>query len=277
MVSSSPRTVTRIPGHHLHIIGCSTRSGTTLLHHLIRTCFNIDDTCSHEVSAYHVRTYPGAIYCSKYPHDTPFIEPLLRINPNFYCICLIRDPRDVIVSKHRNFKHAYHSNLRVWKHYTGFAQKLRNHPRLMFVRYEDLVSQPDHVQQAIRAQFDFLEQRRPFSRAHEVDDVDEQSRRALHGWREVSTDSIGRWQAHPQRVADQIWRHGSIDETLQYWGYESSTAWKDNLPAPSSSMEDSKLQENLGVKKRVTRKWRQLSRWLRYFLRYFMYKKLLGR
>lgn len=209
----------------IHITGCAPRSGTTLLMELFRDCFEIEAFGGHEISVF-VRPRPEPpLYCSKRPQDILFVRPLLHLDRRLWVVFMLRDPRDVVVSRHRLRPHEYWCHLGVWKQRYEIARALWEHPRFVPVRYEDLASHPDGVQAALEARMPFLRRRLEFSRWGSAQRVSEGSERALGGVRPVSAGSIGAWRRHPGRIASQLQRHGPIDRELIALGYEGDREW----------------------------------------------------
>jgi len=82
----------------LHIVGCSPRSGTTLMHELITTCFDITKFYSHEKSIFRIDHIDEGVICSKHPQEIMYIKKLLKVDKSLYVIYMLRDPRDVVSS-----------------------------------------------------------------------------------------------------------------------------------------------------------------------------------
>ena len=61
----------------------------------------------------------------------------------------MRDPRDVIVSRHGQDRERYWTSLRIWKQRLPIVRALSGHDRFLLVRYEDLVADPDRVERHI--------------------------------------------------------------------------------------------------------------------------------
>lgn len=209
----------------VHITGCAPRSGTTLLMELFRDCFEIEAFGRHEISVF-VRPRPEPpLYCSKRPQDILFVRPLLRLDPQLWIVFLVRDPRDVVVSRHRLRPDQYWCHLGIWKQRYRIARSLWDHPRFVVVRYEDLARRPDAVQRHLEARMVFLRRKLAFSQWGGEKRVSERSERALGGVRPVSARSIGSWRDHPARIAGQLRRHGPIDRVLVDLGYERNAEW----------------------------------------------------
>lgn len=253
-------------GRHIHIVGCSPRSGTTLMQEMMVTCFAIDDYCEHERSIFKSPVSPSGVLCTKHPREVMYMDCVLRHNPNVYVIYVGRDPRDVIVSQHKQRPGEYFSNLRIWKESDRDAQHLAGHPRFLAIRYEDLVNSPDEVQIRIKERMPFLKQLHPFSAFHLHAKVSEQSAQALNGLRPLDPSSIGRWRQHLQRVASQIRVHGDISSRLVELGYESDDSWMKQLPSADRS-EESVIPEKLSLFEKVRMKWRIKRKCINYFFK----------
>ena len=223
----------------IHIVGCGPRTGTTLMAEMMNACFEIDLYTEHEDSIYAQPTRDANIFLTKRPRDILVVGPMLRVMPNLYVIYMLRDPRDMITSKHGKDLERYWASLRYWKTYTPYGRKLQRHPRFITVRYEELVTQPDEVQAYLMQRMWFLKKRERFSRYHELAQPSKDSLDALHGVRPVTPASVGNWRQHLKRVAGQLQKHGAIAQDLIEYGYEPDDAWlkelKDVTPDTSDS------------------------------------------
>ena len=108
----------------------------------MRLCFDVDLWEEHEASMLRLRRCRGT-YLTKRPMDLMIVRRRLRLDGRFGVICMARDPRDVVVSKHGSakdggyFPYTSAAKYRVRWH---TAQSLLEHPRFLLIRYED----PDH-------------------------------------------------------------------------------------------------------------------------------------
>ena len=84
----------------IHITCASPRVGSTLLFEVLRTCYDLNCSQKHEESIVGRPPRPVPTYLSKYPLDALRIEPSIYVDSNLYIVYLIRDPRDVICSRH---------------------------------------------------------------------------------------------------------------------------------------------------------------------------------
>jgi hypothetical protein len=213
----------------IHIVGSGPRTGTTLMAEAMVACFRIDHHADHEARIFSPPPAEGDVYLTKAPQDLLVVRPLLRVNPSLHVICLIRDPRDAIVSEHGNVPGQYYAGLRYWKAYLPYWRRARDHPRFVTVKYEDFVTHPDIVQGRLMEAMPFLEMEAPFSRYHEVARPSDASVDALRGVRPIAPTSVGKWRNHLPRVAGQLQLHGSISEDLIELGYERDYAWLELL------------------------------------------------
>ncbi len=227
----------------IHIVGCGPRTGTTLMAEMTITCFDIDLYTKHENSIYTRPTRKANIFLTKRPRDILVVGPVLRLMSNLYVIYMLRDPRDMIVSKHRKDPELYWASLRYWKTYTPYGRKLQSHPRFITVRYEDLVTKPDEVQAYLMQRMSFLIKRAPFSRYHELAEPKQDSLDALRGVRPITAASIGNWRKHLPRVAGQLQKHETIAQDLIEYGYESDEEWLKELEGVAPDLSESHWPE----------------------------------
>lgn len=210
--------------YRIHIVGVSSRTGTTLLAECMTACFDIDAFEAHEAPLSSTRP-DSRVYLTKNPRDIKIIEPALASNPRLHAVCMMRDPRDVVVSRHAEDPGRYWVPLRHWKDRVASIRRLRQHERFLLLRYEDLVRAPDRVQEFLGARMPFLTRTKPFSAFHRVAAPSALSLNALGGVRPIGADSIGRWRTHRERVAGQIRLYGPIADDLIEFGYEPDDAW----------------------------------------------------
>lgn len=237
---------------HLHIVACSPRSGTTLLHEAMVTCFRIDKHYDHEMRFNLVSADDGQILLTKRPKDTVYMPAILDGDPDLYVIYLLRDPRDVIVSRHGKNKSKYYANIRVWRELHEAARTMYGHPRFLEVRYEDFVNKPNKTQDMIAAKFPWLEKLHDFSEYHDHAEVSSKSRKAMHGVRPIAPTSIGLWKQHLERIKGQQVIHGSLSPILIEYGYENSAEWERILDPVVADCSGSHYPENVYFWSRIS-------------------------
>jgi hypothetical protein len=219
----------------IHVVGAGPRTGTTLLAECRVSCFAIDAFEPHEASLCRHKKNVG-VYLTKNPVDLHIVSPRLLIDRHLHVIAMLRDPRDVIVSRHRNDPKRYWAPLRFWKRHARVIRRLRHHRRFILLRYEDLVRSPDAVQDALTARMPFLKQRARFSDFHKLARPSAKSVAAMGSVRPIDSASIGNWRNHLARVAGQIAIHGPISEELIAFGYEPDESWLAALEGVSPTL-----------------------------------------
>jgi len=238
---------------HLHIVACSPRSGTTLLHEVMITCFRVDKHYDHEVRFNLVTAEPGQLVITKRPKDTMYMPAVIG-DPELYVIYLLRDPRDVIVSRHGKDQGIYYSNIRLWRELHAVATTMVSHERFLQLSYEEFVSNPDVVQQQIMARFPWLEKLHAFSDYHQHAVVSDKSRLAMNDVRPISPASVGKWRNNLPRIKAQMLVHGSLTPDLMACGYESSAAWERALDAVTPDFSRSRYAEKVYFWSRVSQR-----------------------
>ncbi|MGR8921425.1 MAG: sulfotransferase [Gammaproteobacteria bacterium] len=210
----------------IHIVGASPRTGTTLLTEAMIACFAIDLHVAHEARIFVEPPRPAQVFLTKCPRDILVAERFLARWPELYVIYMLRDPRNVITSRHGSAPDVYWAGLKFWNTYTPYGRRLADHPRFVTLRYEDLVSDPDAVQRTLETRLPFLERTAPFSRYHELAQPTAQAATALGGVRAMRGARPDRWRDHLPRVAGQIELHGkAFVQDLIELGYETDDAW----------------------------------------------------
>lgn len=213
----------------IHIVGTGPRTGTTLMAEAMVACFDIDIHTEHEDRIFIQPDREGQVMLTKRPIDIIVVGPLLWANPELYVICMVRDPRDAIVSRHGRDPDKYWAGLRYWKAYLPYWRKIRHHPRVLTIRYEDFVTEPDAIQKRIHQRLPFLAKKSSFSRFHEVAVPSRKSQEALREVRPISPAGVGSFRKHLGRVKAQIEMHGSISGDLIELGYEADESWEEIL------------------------------------------------
>lgn len=210
----------------IHIVGCGPRTGTTLLAEVMAACFHIDHTCEHEASICADQPKEGNCFLTKDPGDMANVGLPLALNPELYVVCIIRDPRDSVVSFHKKSPGEYWTGLRFWKLFVRKYDKLSKHPRFILIKYEDLVRNPNRIQRLLTDQMPFLAVKHRFTEYHLMANPSELSVKALKELRPIDPNSIGNWKKHLPRIKQQILIHGSISEELIRFGYEPDKSWE---------------------------------------------------
>lgn len=249
---------------HLHIVACSPRSGTTLLHEVMITCFEHTTHYDHEVRFNRVALDGEGILITKRPKDVHCMLPLLQQIDEFAVIFVLRDPRDVIVSRHGKDTSRYYSNVRLWNEMYEAAFRLRGQKNFIELKYEDFVREPDRIQQVIMKRFPWLKKKYAFSDYHEHAQVSEASARAMHGARPIDSGSVGVWTDHCGRIKGQQMIHGSLTPRLVECGYESNGDWERCLTDVGPDLAPSYYPERKGALAVMTQRLSQAIKIRRY-------------
>ena len=237
---------------HIHIVACSPRSGTTLLHEVLVTCFSFDKHYDHEIRFHLVEAEDGQTLLTKRPKDTMYMPTVIDDDAEIYVIYLLRDPRDVICSRHGKDKSIYYSNSRLWRQMHGYSQQMAGHERYLEIRYEDFVRDPDATQQLIAEKFPWLEKTHNFSEYHEYAQISEKSITAMHSVRPIAPTSVGVWTKSPGRIKAQQMIHGSLSPDLIECGYESTADWEQVLEGAEPDFTRSLYPEKLYCWSRIS-------------------------
>lgn len=213
----------------LHVTGCR-RSGTTLLFEMLTTCFAHDDHCEHEQSIFlPVEDKKDELYISKKPTDITHVHAIFDADPNLFLIYIRRDPRAVITSIHPTKSDVYYASFERWLRYENAVKPLLDHPRFMLVNYEQLVREPDQVQQALIERFKFLTQTHLFSEFHDHAKTSAKAQISLKGLRPINEDSLSSWQNHLPRIKFQLEKYPQLQETVKTYHYEANDDWLEEL------------------------------------------------
>lgn len=218
----------------LHVIGCA-RSGTTMMHAAM-TAFENVAVCSEEsgpafptlrarieiARAFRRQNIPVSArkyYVTKRawgwfgPAER---EVLLRRaeRENIGLINMVRDPRDVLLSRHPNFERARFVSVDFWRESIEgsewLRERLESHGRFVTVRYEDVVNNPRAVERALGNAFGL--RLRPNASIDKVQDslsssgaaLDPSMAKAMHGVRNADAKSIGKWRTAEDKPEDEL-------------------------------------------------------------------------
>jgi hypothetical protein len=212
----------------LHVVGCH-RSGTTLMFEMLSACFRHDGRCEHEQSIFDPAGTDVALYFSKKPSDITYIHRVFRRDPGLHLIYMRRDPRAVVTSIHASRGDRYFSSFARWRRYEAAVTRLGEHPRLLCVRFEDLVRSPDRIQNLIQQRFDFLTSTGSFSGYADHANTSPKAEISMGGLRAPDVHRIDGWRNHLPRLAFQVERHPDLLDAVIEAGYETGYDWISEL------------------------------------------------
>ena len=249
---------------YLHVVGCP-RSGTTLMAEMLVACYPHEGHSEHEETIFKVKPQASGLRLSKKPNDALWMAPLLERDPNLYVIAMMRDPRSVICSMHKAWPGMYFCNYPVWKRAEKAITEIQAHPRVMVLRYEDLVSDPKGVQQRMEDIFPFLQRSHDFDRFHEVAESGEDAQNALGGLRQVDLSRIAGWREHLPRLKQQLQRYPQLAQDLITHGYESNNDWQAQLEGVTAETFPCRYSDSSEFWKHLEQKLRFIGKRRRYF------------
>lgn len=226
----------------MHITVCGyPRSGTTLLYNMLSTTvkgFNFYPKEMKTEIAH--KEDPKSPKITKRPTDITDAPSLVNKIPNIYFILCIRDPRSILVSEHQHapgqFKISWDKALKTNKDkgVIGEApglierdERARKVPNPFIVYYENLVSNPNKVQEELGKYFGF-EYTGKFKDFY-LHEIPHRLALQLNGVREVETDRIYSWKNYPERIKQQFKECPKLFELVKYWGYEEDDEWFNSL------------------------------------------------
>lgn len=243
---------------HLLIAGQG-RAGSTLFYNMMRHALQDFHLPDGEVPAVTLRDRPGNV-CTKRPFDILQMPQIVRAfggRKRLDLIVTLRDPRDILISRHRAVPDDYFYGadrcyllrpdgpptltapgfLQVHKAILDTARSGLFPQGIFYLKYEDLVSHPEAVQETLAREMALRFDGR-FEDFHRQS-VSAELDRALNGLRPLEAPRTARWRApeHQARIVDQFTRFPVLHDILISLGYEPDRAWFDALRDGASAAE----------------------------------------
>ena len=231
----------------LHIVICGfPRSGSTLLYNMMLTSSNPENDLYFWGGEKRALSVVGKQWrqISKFPSDLFFIPTIQQeceeqgIEPRF--VLTIRDPRGVLTSVHANSEGQYKVG---WDYALGtnvngltggkteglltYIQELKKYPDILTIRYEDLISKPNEIQEIIGDYLN-LSWNTNFNTFHKRI-IPKGLHHQMNGVRELDKSRIDGWRDHPERIKEQFERCPALFDALIDLGYEEDNEWIKNL------------------------------------------------
>ncbi|MDD9938801.1 MAG: sulfotransferase domain-containing protein [Myxococcales bacterium] len=144
------------------------------------------------------------------------VEGLLQ-SPDVRCLALVRDARDVILSRAYRGEQRLDEALLAWKATSARLHALRDHARLEVLRFEDLITEPDRELGRVAA---LLELASPLA----LPAADAEGRPTLQNSsfalleRAFDPSAVERWRAHMDNRAVR-YAQWLCERELRAWGY----------------------------------------------------------
>lgn len=235
-----------------HIIGCA-RSGTTMLHYAMATFQNVS---LHQVES-DLRYTPSILQSLKlcrHPRgswlitkrefgwfEPDAVEELISciVEENIAVILLVRDPRDVLVSRHAgNDDDEFYVNPKRWQKSVAAGDKIlhavQDSVPTLTLRYEDIVLNSDECEARLVQELGFTKNPKLGRLSQLADNMNMTGmqanpwmKRALHSLRNFDQRSVGAWKLDPKKAAylqsmlnDQPDVRRSMEEFMNKHGYE---------------------------------------------------------
>jgi hypothetical protein len=209
------------------------RAGTTLLQMMMEYALPEARRYGRERSGWRVAAYKwrnDAVIISKLPSDICILAELQafyrRRSARLRPIVLLRDPRDVLTSRHATTgDDAYFIDIGEWRQYHDAVARHLTDRDVLIIRYEDLVSDIAGVQARIDS-FTGEPSRRPFADFHKEGRQDFDTLN-LNGVRPVEAGNVARWQrpAHRARIEQILREVPDFPQILIDTGYEQDAEW----------------------------------------------------
>lgn len=193
----------------------------------MKASYHIDCTCEHEAPLAKSNSSFGKcnIILTKSPSSIGGLELIQRLSKDLFIICIIRDPRDMVVSKHGRFPDTYYCGLNYWIKFVKDFRKIKDLSRFILIKYEDFTSNPDEIQDYIESRITFLKRKNKFSEYHLVAYPSKDSLLALNSLRPIESEGVGSWKKHMDRLKQQFNKYGDITESLIQFNYEINSDW----------------------------------------------------
>ena len=141
-------------------------------------------------------------------------------------VCL-RDPRDVLTSRHPNAPDRYWVSAERWVKAVERSLVVRNHPNVSFIRYESLVTDPLSEMKKLGSALELDYEETWVTRFHKETIADKGIARGLGKVRPIDPDSIGRWSKceHRDQISAVFKAWGDrLDHLMRTLGYDSGGA-----------------------------------------------------
>jgi hypothetical protein len=147
---------------------------------------------------------------------------VLRAHPEVQVIWMLRNPLDVLTSEHPTRATGFYVDPDRLRASLDLYERFMDEPQVTPVRYEDLVAEPDRVQQAIASRFG-LRVLRPFSEGYRHFSGHRESVAAMHSIRPIDQRGVDRWRQYPDqrsRLQSILSEHPSLVALGRRHGYE---------------------------------------------------------
>ena len=209
------------------VICGSPRSGTTLMNELMR-CFSGLYVMNREE---HALRFPYLVFnkeyiVTKHPLDFYHFNEIIDKLNDPVIIFMLRDPRDVVVSKHFKNKNHYLVEFPLWESAIN-SYELLNYDKKILINYEELVRDPLAIQKLLADKLG-LEVASSFTDFYLSVDKRHKDIKSLGGVRPIDQGNIGKYanDEHHERIKEQISSYPIMSDYLIKYGFENDREWE---------------------------------------------------
>ncbi|MEA5521282.1 hypothetical protein [Limnoraphis robusta] len=221
-------TTRTTPIKRVYIRGCP-RSGNTLMLLLCGVGFKNSHILTAQDIPIPEKSDPDKITFGTFPSPEGFSYKQVQADhfldrEDAAIIFMMRDPRDVLISEHgAKPGEPWIKDPKRWIDNALLLKKIQYHNRVVWVKYEDLVSQPNQVQKQIATTLG-LEITRPFSEGWKhFQPINPGYLKSLKEIRPLEKDRIGSWQENPEKkkyITNKLQEKPEIIPLMQEFGYD---------------------------------------------------------
>ncbi|MDT9225495.1 MAG: class I SAM-dependent methyltransferase [Limnospira sp. PMC 1279.21] len=220
------------PIKRVYIRGCP-RSGNTLILYMCRAGFKNSHILEEQEIPVKEKSFADKVTFGTFP--SPHTSPHRKIWAEHFLddedagiIFMLRDPRDVLLSDH-GLKpgQPWIGDPQRWIDNAVLLQKLESHPRVIPVKFEELLTKPNEVQEKIAKAFG-LEIGVPFSECWKHFAMPTLNNlQSLKGIRPLDSTRIGNWKGDNEKsnyVTNKLQAQSKIFALMDHFGYDTSTS-----------------------------------------------------
>ncbi|MBS0016782.1 MAG: methyltransferase domain-containing protein [Arthrospira sp. SH-MAG29] len=217
------------PIRRVYIRGCP-RSGNTLMLLLCGPGFKNSHVLAAQGIPIPSTSNPNQITFGTFPSPEGFTYKQVQADhfldfEDAAIIFMIRDPRDVLVSEHgAKPGEPWIKDPKRWIDNALILKKVKEHERVLLIKYEDLVTEPDAIQEKMAVQFGF-EINRPFSDCWQhFQPISPDYLKSIKEIKPLEIDKIGVWNKDPKKkdyVTQKLAQRPEIYDLMKEFGYLS--------------------------------------------------------
>ena len=217
---------------HIIVTGCL-RSGTTMLYYMLWATVEGYYFFSGEIHWRKTVGIPNII--TKRSGDIFEYNTISQSEKPTCFIIIIRDIRDIMVSKHVGVKgyvigwNKDFANQRGILDYYNDIKKIEGNSNVICIKYEDLIKSPNVIQNELCVKLGLIYNNYKFDEYYLNVKPQTKMLNNMHGLRKVDPNNVGLWkkEKHRQRVKEQFEACPKLFDVLIEHGYETDNAWFD--------------------------------------------------